>query len=134
MAANGPEIVTLDRTEGVSLSGKSWGRPDDTAGSAGVAEGVSSVHGVFVNAGDWASRSATDSRRMVGPSRSSRTYYSYARSSSTRVSFDHRCIASPAYNADGGPVDGFSGKGRRWVEMRFTLKSTFTQQRTRSMG
>jgi len=87
---------------GVSLPGKRWGRPDDTAGIAGV-----------VNAGVWASWSAMDSRRILGPSRSSRTYYSYAPSSSTHVSFDHQFIAPPAYDADGRPVYVFSASLHR---------------------
>ncbi|MGA3309609.1 MAG: carbohydrate porin [Xanthobacteraceae bacterium] len=38
------------------------------------------------------------------------TYYSYALSSSTRLTFDYRCIANPAYNTDRGPVNVFAGR------------------------
>jgi high affinity Mn2+ porin len=38
------------------------------------------------------------------------TYYSYALSSSTRLSVDYQLIANPGYNADRGPVNVFSGR------------------------
>jgi len=37
-------------------------------------------------------------------------YYSYAISSSTKVSFDYQFIANPAYNTDRGPVNVFAGR------------------------
>jgi len=38
------------------------------------------------------------------------TYYSYALSSSTKVSFDYQFIANPAYNTQRGPVNVFAGR------------------------
>jgi high affinity Mn2+ porin len=38
------------------------------------------------------------------------TYYSYALTSSTKVSVDYQLIANPAYNADRGPVNVFAGR------------------------
>jgi hypothetical protein len=38
------------------------------------------------------------------------TYYSYAISSSTKVTFDYQFIANPAYNRDRGPVNVFAGR------------------------
>jgi high affinity Mn2+ porin len=38
------------------------------------------------------------------------TYYSYALTPSTHVSFDYQFIANPAYNTDRGPVNLFSGR------------------------
>jgi high affinity Mn2+ porin len=38
------------------------------------------------------------------------TYYSYALSPSTRVSFDYQFIADPGYNTARGPVNVFSGR------------------------
>jgi high affinity Mn2+ porin len=37
-------------------------------------------------------------------------YYSYAISSSMRVSVDYQFIANPAYNADRGPANFFAGR------------------------
>jgi high affinity Mn2+ porin len=33
------------------MSGKLWGRPDDTIGAAGVVNGISNIHEAFLNAG-----------------------------------------------------------------------------------
>ncbi len=38
------------------------------------------------------------------------TYYSYAITSSTKVSVDYQFIANPAYNAQRGPVNVFAGR------------------------
>jgi high affinity Mn2+ porin len=38
------------------------------------------------------------------------TYYSYATTDTTKVSFDYQFIANPAYNADRGPVNAFAGR------------------------
>ena len=47
------DFTDIDRTVsgGVSIGGKSWGRPDDTIGIAGVVNGISSAHVAFLNAG-----------------------------------------------------------------------------------
>jgi high affinity Mn2+ porin len=68
------DFTDIDRTVsgGVSLSGKLWGRADDTVGIAGVVNGISGVHEAFLNAGDSASWSAMDSCRIPGSSRFSR--------------------------------------------------------------
>jgi len=54
-----------------------------------------------------------ESGRILGPSRSSRTYYGYALLFSTRVSFDYQFTANPTYNPNGGPANVFSGSFRR---------------------
>ncbi len=38
------------------------------------------------------------------------THYSYALSSSTKLSFDYQFIANPAYNTQRGPVNVFAGR------------------------
>ena len=47
------EFSDIDRTAaaGLVLAGKSWGRPDDTVGLAGVINGISGVHQAYLNAG-----------------------------------------------------------------------------------
>ena len=47
------DFTDIDRTvsAGVSLNGKSWGRPDDTIGIAGVVNGISGIHQAFLNTG-----------------------------------------------------------------------------------
>ena len=39
------------RGGGPRFAGKSWGRPDDTVGLAGVVNGISGVHQAYLNAG-----------------------------------------------------------------------------------
>jgi high affinity Mn2+ porin len=41
-------------------------------------------------------------------------YYSYALTSSVKLSFDYQFIDNPAYNTDKGPVNLFAGR-IRWV-------------------
>ena len=38
------------------------------------------------------------------------TYYSYALTAATKVTFDYQFIANPGYNADRGPVNAFAGR------------------------
>src|SRR5258708_35473107 len=47
------EFTDIDRTAsiGASVSGKRWGRPDDSLGIAGVVNGISGVHQAYLNAG-----------------------------------------------------------------------------------
>src|SRR6202171_4401321 len=47
------EFTDVDRTAaaGFALTGKSWGRPDDTVGLAGVINGITGGHQAFLNAG-----------------------------------------------------------------------------------
>ena len=47
------EFTDVDRTvaAGLSISGKQWGRDNDTFGIAGVVNGISGVHQAFLNAG-----------------------------------------------------------------------------------
>ena len=46
-------FTDIDRTvaAGISLSGKPWGRPNDTVGFAGVVNGISPEHAAFLNDG-----------------------------------------------------------------------------------
>ena len=102
----------IDRTVegGVSLSGKLWGRPDDTFGIAGVVNGISSVHEAFLNAGGLGVVIGDGQLPHPGLEQIIETYYSYALSSSTRLSLDYQLIANPGYNTDRGPVNIFAGR------------------------
>ena len=46
------DFTDIDRTVagGVAINGKLWGRPNDTIGVAGVINGISNAHIVFLNA------------------------------------------------------------------------------------
>jgi len=106
------DFTDIDRTvsAGVSINGKQWGRPDDTIGIAGVVNGISGVHEAFFNAGGLGILIGDGQLPNPGLEQIIEAYYSYAISSSTKVSLDYQFIANPAYNADRGPVNVFAGR------------------------
>ena len=95
---------------GVSLTGRKWGRPDDTFGIAGVVNAISNAHEAFLNAGGLGI--AVGDGRLPHPGLEDifETYYSYAASQTTHLSLDYQFIANPAYNTDRGPVNAFAGR------------------------
>jgi len=106
------DFTDIDRTVsvGVSLSGRQWGRPDDTVGLAGVVNGISSEHVAFLNAGGLGILVGDGMLPHPAPEEIIETYYSYALSSSTHLSVDYQFVANPGYNTDRGPVNVFSGR------------------------
>jgi len=106
------EFTDVDRTVagGISLNGKQWGRPDDTVGVAGVVNGISSVHEAFLNDGGLGILVGDGQLPHPGLEQIFETYYSYAISSSTKVSFDYQLIVNPGYNTDRGPANVFAGR------------------------
>ena len=106
------DFTDIDRTAsaGVSINGKQWGRPDDTLGVAGVVNGISGVHAAFLNLGGLGILVGDGALPHPGLEQIIETYYSYALTSSTKVTFDYQFIANPAYNTDRGPVSMFAGR------------------------
>jgi high affinity Mn2+ porin len=106
------DFTDIDRTlsGGISLSGRRWGRPDDTLGIAGVVNGISNVHEAFLDAGGLGILVGDGKLPHPGLEEIFETYYSYAASPSTRLSLDYQFIANPAYNTDRGPVNAFAGR------------------------
>jgi high affinity Mn2+ porin len=106
------DFTDIDRTveAGVSLSGKQWGRPDDTIGIVGVVNGISGVHEAFLNAGGLGILVGDGQLPNPGLEQIFETFYSYALTSSTHLSFDYQLIANPAYNTERGPVNVFAGR------------------------
>jgi high affinity Mn2+ porin len=102
----------IDRTveAGFSFNGKSWDRPDDTVGIAGVLNGISSIHAAYFNAGGLGIVIGDGQLPHPGLEQVIEAYYSYAISPSTKVSFDYQYIGNPAYNTDRGPVNVFAGR------------------------
>jgi high affinity Mn2+ porin len=102
----------IDQTvqAGLSFSGKLWNRPDDTIGVAGVVNGISAAHIAFFNAGGLGIVIGDGQLPHPGPEEIFETYYSYALSSSTKLSFDYQFVNNPAYNTDRGPVNVFAGR------------------------
>jgi high affinity Mn2+ porin len=101
------DFTDIDRTieAGVSLSGKLWGRPDDTIGAAGIVNGISSQAIAFLNVGGIAILVGDGQLPNPGLEKIFEAYYSYALSASSRLTLDYQFVANPAYNADRGPVN-----------------------------
>src|SRR5262249_39828091 len=99
------EFSDIDRTlaAGMSLSGKQWGRPDDTVGIAGVVNGISDAHKAYFNAGGL--RTPAGARHLSQPRahKVPEIYYSFP-IANWRATLDYQFIANPAYNRDRGPV------------------------------
>jgi high affinity Mn2+ porin len=102
----------IDRSAelGLSINGKQWGRPDDTVGIAGVVNGISNAHIAYLNAGGLGIVIGDGQLPHPGLVQIIETYYSYAISPSTKVSFDYQFVVNPAYNTDRGPVNVFAGR------------------------
>ncbi len=99
------EFTDIDRTvaAGLSVSGKQWGRDDDTFGIAGVVNGISSLHQAFFNAGGLGILVGDGMLPHPGNEGILETYYSFPVFAS-RVTLDYQLIVNPAYNRDRGPV------------------------------
>jgi high affinity Mn2+ porin len=106
------DFTDIDRTvsAGVSINGKSWGRPDDTIGVAGVINGISAIHVAFLNAGGLGILIGDGQLNNYGLEKIIEAYYSYALTASTRLSVDYQFVSNPGYNADRGPVNAFAAR------------------------
>jgi high affinity Mn2+ porin len=106
------DFTDIDRTlsGGVSLTGKDWGRPDDTIGVAGVINNIATVHQAFFNAGGLGIVIGDGKLPNPGLEQIVEMYYSYAVTSSVHFTLDYQFIVNPSYNTDNGPVNVFAGR------------------------
>ena len=95
---------------GISLSGKPWGRPNDTVGFAGVVNGISPEHAAFLNDGGLGIVVGDGQLPNPGLEEIVEAYYSYALTASTRISADYQLVVNPAYATERGPVNIFAGR------------------------
>jgi high affinity Mn2+ porin len=102
------EFTDVDRTvaAGLSVSGKQWGRDDDTFGIAGVVNGITKVHQAFLNDGGLGILVGDGQLPHPGNEQILETYYSFP-VFATKVTLDYQLIVNPAYNRDRGPVSVF---------------------------
>lgn len=109
------EFTDVDRTlaAGLQLKGTQWGRPDDAVGIAGVVNGISAEHEAFFNDGGLGILIGDGQLPHPSAEQIFEAYYSYALSSSARLTADYQFINNPAYNADRGPVNVFAGRFHR---------------------
>lgn len=103
------EFTDVDRTAsaGISLKGNAWRRPGDTAGIAGVANGVSAVHRQFLARGGLGI-TVGDGRLNYGNEEILEGYYSFAARWGVLISPDFQFVERPAYNRDRGPASIFA--------------------------
>jgi high affinity Mn2+ porin len=106
------DFTDIDRTVsgGVSITGKQWGRPDDTIGIAGVANGLAPVHQAYFAAGGTGVLIGDGQLPSYGAEEIFEAYYSYGITAATKVTFDYQFIANPAYATLRGPVNVFAGR------------------------
>ena len=106
------EFTDVDRTvaAGLSLNGKSWGRPDDTIGIAGVVNGASAIHEAYFNAGGLGILVGDGMLPHPGLEEIFEAYYSYALTSAVKLTADYQFVNNPGYNTDRGPANVFSGR------------------------
>jgi high affinity Mn2+ porin len=99
------EYTDVDRTvaAGLSLTGKQWGRPDDSVGLAGIVNGISKIHEEYLNNGGLGILIGDSMLPHPGPEQIIEAYYEFP-VYSWIVTFDYQFIVNPAYNEDRGPV------------------------------
>jgi high affinity Mn2+ porin len=97
--------VDLTLSGGASITGKNWGRPDDTLGIAGIINGISAAHAAYFENGGLGILIGDGALANVQPEKIFETYYTVAVTPALKVSFDYQFIADPAYNPARGPVN-----------------------------
>jgi high affinity Mn2+ porin len=88
---------------GASISGKFWGRPDDTVGIAGVINTISKAEEAYLAAGGLTALIGDGALPHPGPEKILEAYYTLP-VNTWKLTFDYQLIANPAYNRDRGPV------------------------------
>ena len=99
----------IDRSisAGLSFGGKRWGRPDDTLGIAGVANGLSGDHRRYLEAGGYGFI-VGDGRLNYEPEQIIESYYNWKPSKWLTMALDYQFVGNPGYNHDRGPVSVFA--------------------------
>lgn len=96
---------------GLSLKGGYWGRPDDTFGVAGLANGISKVAQEFFESGGTGILAGDGAGHFnYGWEKILETYYDFKIWDGVHGALDYQCVTDPAFNQDRGPVSVFSGR------------------------
>jgi high affinity Mn2+ porin len=98
-------FTDADRTlsAGLSISGRLWGRADDTFGLGGLVHNISASRIAYLDAGGMTAIIGDGRLPNPGSERVIEAYYSLP-VYSWRLTADYQYIANPAYNSDRGPV------------------------------
>lgn len=92
---------------GLSLAGSRWGRPDDTAGLAGVVNRISHDGKLYLAAGGLGGIIGDGQLPNAGPEQILEAYYSVKLSTFAHFTAEYQFVNNPAYNRDRGPVSVF---------------------------
>jgi high affinity Mn2+ porin len=96
---------------GLSLKGGYWGRPDDTFGLAGLANGASKVEQEFFEAGGLGILAGDGAGHFnYGWEKILETYYDFKIWDGIHGAVDYQYVTNPAFNTERGPVSFFSGR------------------------
>jgi high affinity Mn2+ porin len=100
------EFTDIDRTlsAGVSLSGKRWGRPNDTLALAGAVNAISPIHQSYLAAGGLGILVGDGQLPHPGSEDILETYYDLPLGRFAHFALDYQFVNNPAYNRDRGPV------------------------------
>ena len=98
-------FTDVDQTvaTGTQISGKFWGRSDDTFAIAGVVNMISKEHQAYLAAGGLTALIGDGMLPHPGPEQILEAYYQIP-INSWQLTFDYQFIVNPAYNRDRGPV------------------------------
>lgn len=103
------DFLDIDRSiaGGFSLAGTSWGRPKDTIGIAGAANGLSGSRVRYFALGGT-SIFIGDGALSYGGEHILETYYKFHVMDGVHLTADYQFVDHPAYNRDRGPVSLFA--------------------------
>jgi high affinity Mn2+ porin len=106
------EFTDIDKTlsVGLSMQGKSWGRPEDTVGLSTVLDDTSRRDKEFLNAGGLGILVGDGALPDSSPEQVVETYYNYALKSYLHLTADYQFVNNPAYDRDRGPVSVFGAR------------------------
>jgi high affinity Mn2+ porin len=98
------DYTDIDRTiaAGLSMTGKRWGRSDDTFGLAGIVNVISPAHVAFLNDGGLGILVGDGALPHPGPEQIIESYYKLP-FYGWNLTFDYQYIVNPAYNRDSRP-------------------------------
>jgi high affinity Mn2+ porin len=101
------DFADIDRTvqAGVSISGKQWGRPDDTLGFAGIVNGLANSHEAYFAAGGLGILIGDGQLPVYRLEKIVESYYNYALTPAIKVGLDYQLIIVPGYNGTRGPAN-----------------------------
>jgi high affinity Mn2+ porin len=101
--------INASLSAGISIKGKRWGRPDDTVGIGGAINFISPQFSSFLAQGGLGVL-VGDGQLRYAPERVFEVYYALQLTKGLIVTADYQLLDSPAYNADRGPINVFSGR------------------------